>query len=69
MTEAKVDAMKIKAQMTYNAITMSELSSQMGITRDTLRRKLTNPGEFRLSEFLQMASILGVTNLEELFVK
>ena len=46
-----------------------ELERQTGISRTTLNRKIQNPEQFSLSEFMRLAEALGVEDPVALFVQ
>ncbi|MBW8383995.1 MAG: hypothetical protein K0M69_15930 [Youngiibacter sp.] len=66
---ADIDVLKIKSLITYNQLNHQSIAAQLGMARETFSRKLSSPGDFRVEEFLKLASILGVESLDVLFTK
>lgn len=59
---------KFKGKMVENGYTMETLSSKMGMTPQTLSKKIqTLDGEFLISESVQISNYLNLTEEEYLY--
>ena len=55
---------ELKAAIMRKGLTIKSLAAQMGISTGTLSRKINGKREFRASEMLILAEVLGLTGEE-----
>jgi DNA-binding Xre family transcriptional regulator len=62
-----VNANLLRGKMAEKQITQGALASKMGISENSLSRKLLGKREFRLSEVVDICSILEIDNPKHIF--
>lgn len=62
-----MDANKLKAIIVENGLNQGKVAEKMGISKNSLSRKMQGKGDFTLSEARSLCSILKIDNPERIF--
>ena len=65
----EMDANKLRAKITENGLSQNSVAKKMGISSNSLSRKLLGKREFTLSEVVALCEVLNIENPQEIFLK
>lgn len=63
-----MNANLLKAKMKEKGVTQAEVANMIGISPNSLSRKLLGKRDFRLSEVLMLCDVLNIENAAEIFL-
>ena len=65
----KMNANKLRAKMKENGMSQNSVAEKIGISSNSLSRKLLGKREFTLSEVTALCQVLSIENPQEIFLK
>ena len=63
-----MNANKVRAKMRENGMTQADVAKSIGISENSLSRKLNGKREFLLSEVVSLSKNLGIDNPGDIFL-
>lgn len=64
-----MDANKLRAKIKENGLNQNDVAQKIGISSNSLSRKILGKREFTLSEVLALCKVLRIENPQEIFLK
>lgn len=64
-----MNANKLRAKMKENGMSQNSVAEKIGISSNSLSRKLLGKREFTLSEVTALCQVLSIENPQEIFLK
>ena len=64
-----MEYMKLRARFTELGLTQAEVAEKIGISANSLSRKLNGRQDFKLSEVRSLCNVLGIDNQTEIFLR
>ena len=64
-----MEYMKLRARFTELGLTQAEVAEKIGISANSLSRKLNGRQDFKLSEVRSLCNVLGIDNQAEIFLR